>query len=138
MRKRFPDRPCVIRIVPLENTRHLVEAVKVHELKETNSYVCVLNCCILSRKNYLLKCGKRSLSSRPCVIRVHNIIWIENCDSLHAGDIHVSVFLQSIVQRNQDFFSVGPPQTLLSLRGGASAPSTVAASVDEVVVTSRG
>jgi hypothetical protein len=113
----FPRSPlCVIRMmVPLENTRHLVEAVKVHELKETNSYVCVLNCCILSRKNYLLKCGKRSLSSRPCVIRVHNIIWIENCDSLHAGDIHVSVFLQSIVQRNQDFFSVDPPLTLLSL-----------------------
>jgi hypothetical protein len=135
VRKRFPDRPCVIRMVPLENMLHLVEAVKAHELKETNSYLFGQNCYILLRKNYLLKCGKRSLSSRPCVI---HIIWIENCDSLHAGDNHVSVFLQSIVQRNQDFFSVGPPQTLLSLRGGASAPSTVAASVDEVVVTSRG
>ena len=56
----FPRSPlCVIRMmVPLENTRHLVEAVKVHELKETNSYVCVLNCCILLRKHDLLNVEK--------------------------------------------------------------------------------
>ena len=111
----FPRSPLCYQNSPLGKHAAPRRSCQSARVKRDEFILCVLNCCILSRKNYLLKCGKRSLSSRPCVIRVHNIIWIENCDSLHAGDIHVSVFLQSIVQRNQDFFSVDPPLTLLSL-----------------------
>jgi hypothetical protein len=61
---------------------------------------------------------------------------IENCDDLHADDIHVSVFLASILQRNHNFFWVDPPPSLRVLSGGVSV-SAVAVSADGVVVTLR-
>ena len=70
------------------------------------------------------------MRSRPSV--AVQIIRIENCDSLHADDIHVSVFLTSIVQRNHNF----PPPSLRVLSGGVSV-SVVAVSAEGVVVTLR-
>ena len=52
--------------------------------------------------------------------------------TLHADDIHVSVFLQSIVQRNHNF----PPPSLRVLSGGVSV-SGVAVSAEGAVVTLR-
>ena len=74
------------------------------------------------------------MRSRPSVAVY--IIRIENCDDLHADDIHVSVFLASILQRNHNFFWVDPPPSLRVLSGGVSV-SAVAVSADGVVVTLR-
>ena len=59
--------------------------------------------------------------------RTYNVY---KCDHLNAGAIPVSVFLQSILQRNRTIFWVDPPPGLRTLYGGASVPSGV--------VTSRG
>ena len=65
--------------------------------------------------------------------RTYNVY---KCDHLNAGAIPVSVFFQSTVQMNQNFFWVDPPPRLRTPPRGVSA-SVVAASV-EVMVTSCG